>query len=187
MHMEDRRRIAMHIKGRCRMQSDFNFKGCIEPMLLRVRCLADLQTRCLVNPGQYGLASLTRTYSSNPILNRTGREMHSLDSVVPNYPSASLKELMQDIPSPTAISLGLGQPGAALHVRCYNCGQMGHISYDCTFPQVRKACYTCGNHGHLSRDCPQKKKLLVCYTCRQVGHITMDCPSKTKDGAGAAE
>lgn len=37
-------------------------------------------------------------------------------------------------------------------VRCYNCGQMGHISYDCQMPQVRKACYVCGNPGHVSRD-----------------------------------
>lgn len=37
-------------------------------------------------------------------------------------------------------------------VRCYNCGQVGHISYDCRIPQVRKACYQCGNPGHVSRD-----------------------------------
>jgi len=36
--------------------------------------------------------------------------------------------------------------------RCYNCGMMGHISYDCTQPQVRKACYHCGNTGHMARE-----------------------------------
>lgn len=69
---------------------------------------------------------------------------------VPNYPS--FRELTEEIQSPTAISLGLGEAGTPLRARCYNCGQMGHISYDCKQPQVRKACYTCGNQGHLSRD-----------------------------------
>lgn len=42
--------------------------------------------------------------------------------------------------------------GGVAKQRCYNCGQMGHISFDCQQPQVRKACYTCGNSGHLARE-----------------------------------
>ncbi len=42
--------------------------------------------------------------------------------------------------------------GTVAKQRCYNCGQVGHISFDCQQPQVRKACYTCGNSGHLARD-----------------------------------
>lgn len=42
--------------------------------------------------------------------------------------------------------------GSVAKQRCYNCGQIGHISFDCQQPQVRKACYTCGNSGHLARD-----------------------------------
>lgn len=42
--------------------------------------------------------------------------------------------------------------GGVAKQRCYNCGQIGHISFDCQQPQVRKACYTCGNSGHLARD-----------------------------------
>lgn len=42
--------------------------------------------------------------------------------------------------------------GGVAKQRCYNCGQMGHVSFDCQQPQVRKACYTCGNSGHLARD-----------------------------------
>ena len=42
--------------------------------------------------------------------------------------------------------------GTVAKQRCYNCGQMGHVSFDCQQPQVRKACYTCGNSGHLARD-----------------------------------
>ena len=42
--------------------------------------------------------------------------------------------------------------GGVAKQRCYNCGQMGHVSFDCQQPQVRKACYTCGNSGHLARE-----------------------------------
>jgi len=47
---------------------------------------------------------------------------------------------------------GDGAAGGVARTRCYNCGQVGHISFDCQQPQVRKACYTCGNSGHLARD-----------------------------------
>jgi hypothetical protein len=69
-------------------------------------------------------------------------------ALVSNYPTIN-EDVVE---SPTAIRLGLGGNTRPLRVRCYNCGQIGHISHDCKFPQVRKACYTCGNQGHLSRD-----------------------------------
>lgn len=71
-------------------------------------------------------------------------------STVANYPT--YRELTEETASPTAIELGLAKAGEPVRARCYNCGQLGHISYDCKYPQVRKACYVCGNQGHLSRD-----------------------------------
>lgn len=38
--------------------------------------------------------------------------------------------------------------------KCYNCGQFGHISKDCTEPRNRQVCYKCNGEGHISRDCP---------------------------------
>ncbi|KAF9992867.1 hypothetical protein BGZ80_008380 [Entomortierella chlamydospora] len=40
--------------------------------------------------------------------------------------------------------------------KCYNCGNSGHISRDCTEERKEKACYKCGEAGHISRDCPQQ-------------------------------
>lgn len=54
--------------------------------------------------------------------------------------------------SPNRSVLGKYPSGGVAKQRCYNCGQIGHVSFDCQQPQVRKACYTCGNSGHLARD-----------------------------------
>ena len=93
--------------------------------------------------------------------------------VVTNYP-APVGEIQQS--SPTAEALGLGGLTRPLRIRCYNCGQMGHISYDCQSPQVRKTCFSCGNAGHLSRDCPERLSKAQCNHCQQVGHFAKQCP-----------
>lgn len=43
--------------------------------------------------------------------------------------------------------------------RCYNCGNNGHISRDCTETGSAdsKRCYNCQGSGHISRDCPQQQ------------------------------
>lgn len=43
--------------------------------------------------------------------------------------------------------------------RCYNCGEVGHISTKCAKPKREKgACYTCGKMGHQVKECPDREK-----------------------------
>jgi len=42
-------------------------------------------------------------------------------------------------------------------MKCYNCGEMGHISNDCTKQRAdTRKCFNCGQGGHLSRNCPER-------------------------------
>ena len=67
---------------------------------------------------------------------------------------------------------GREQNNAARSRRCYNCHEIGHLSWDCTQPhtdQTKQArarfeqkmfnavCYSCNQKGHYSPDCPQRK------------------------------
>ncbi|KAJ2025283.1 hypothetical protein GGI06_000649, partial [Coemansia sp. S85] len=43
--------------------------------------------------------------------------------------------------------------------RCFNCGEPGHLTVDCTLPRddSLKECFNCGAKGHLSKKCPEPR------------------------------
>ena len=77
--------------------------------------------------------------------------------------------------------------------KCYNCGQQGHISKNCTEERKNvqeKTCYNCGQAGHLSRDCQEQRvnrgrgyderPATKCYTCGETGHMSRECPQSSR-------
>jgi cellular nucleic acid-binding protein len=67
--------------------------------------------------------------------------------------------------------------GSGFRPKCFNCGDVGHMSAECSKPAMKMACYNCGENGHLSRECPKERTPKTCYRCNQVGHISSQCPN----------
>jgi hypothetical protein len=54
---------------------------------------------------------------------------------------------------------------------CWNCGQEGHRSFECSNPA---ACRNCGKPGHKAMDCAIPK----CRRCKRLGHTEQGCWNK---------
>lgn len=38
---------------------------------------------------------------------------------------------------------------------CYNCGEIGHLSWNCMHKQAGAKCFKCNEFGHISKNCPK--------------------------------
>lgn len=66
---------------------------------------------------------------------------------------------------------------------CYNCGEEGHASFNCTAAKRKKPCFVCGSLSHNNG-----KKCIMgryCSTCKLAGHRSSDCPKKHTGGSNS--
>ncbi|XP_077999253.1 zinc finger CCHC domain-containing protein 7-like [Glandiceps talaboti] len=59
-------------------------------------------------------------------------------------------------------------------IRCFNCGNNGHMSSNCPNPKKADICYLCAEKGHRGTRCPKQ----VCWQCREIGHPRRFCWQK---------
>ncbi|KAI3723552.1 hypothetical protein L2E82_35206 [Cichorium intybus] len=59
---------------------------------------------------------------------------------------------------------------------CYNCGEGGHITANCTSARRKKPCFVCGSLEHNVKQCNKGKD---CFICKKGGHRAKDCPEKS--------
>ncbi|KAL0437107.1 UNVERIFIED_CONTAM: hypothetical protein Sradi_0418600 [Sesamum radiatum] len=60
---------------------------------------------------------------------------------------------------------------------CYNCGEEGHTTVNCTSAKRKKPCFVCGSFEHNAKQCSKGRD---CFICKQQGHRAKDCPEKNK-------
>ncbi|CAN4119120.1 unnamed protein product [Withania somnifera] len=63
---------------------------------------------------------------------------------------------------------------------CYNCGEEGHTTVNCTSAKRKKPCFVCGSFDHSSKQCAKGKE---CFICKKGGHRAKDCPEKNLGGS----
>lgn len=63
---------------------------------------------------------------------------------------------------------------------CYNCGEGGHTTANCSSVKRKKPCFVCGSLEHHAKQC---KKQRDCFICEKGGHRAKNCPEKNKWGS----
>ncbi|OQR90046.1 hypothetical protein THRCLA_09451 [Thraustotheca clavata] len=64
-----------------------------------------------------------------------------------------------------------------LATRCYNCGEIGHMSNECVNEMVQRPCFLCGYRDHQASSCPS----VLCYRCNLPGHESRNCSNRRQD------
>uniref|UniRef100_A0A7N1A0D1 CCHC-type domain-containing protein n=2 Tax=Kalanchoe fedtschenkoi TaxID=63787 RepID=A0A7N1A0D1_KALFE len=58
---------------------------------------------------------------------------------------------------------------------CFNCGQQGHMTVNCTVEKKKRPCYYCGSTEHSFKKCTKGRD---CFICKTGGHQAKDCPER---------
>ncbi|KAF7154443.1 hypothetical protein RHSIM_Rhsim01G0198100 [Rhododendron simsii] len=63
---------------------------------------------------------------------------------------------------------------------CYNCGEGGHTTANCSSVKRKKPCFVCGSLEHHAKQCKKRRN---CFICKKGGHREKNCPEKHKWGS----